>query len=681
MGKMEWLEANGKGGFACGSIDGELWRKWHGILWVARRPPRDRVLALAAVEEFLIADSTAYTLSSHWDGERWVPPYIRAAFEGYPAPTWSWTFPDGSTLRRTIVTPQGTNDLVVLRYELEGEESDDRTHFVLRPLLPDPVTDLFISTPPLREVQQWLSRFRKELDQNDSYPEILAALLEQGELQGLELKSLMELLDEDERHELSKFLKACGEQDLEDKIHPRKRLREVALEFEKDCEDVHTGTFYRGQQISLSLRRGQAIDIAFSTQRIFPSVDVGALVEGELARRRAPGFVRDFGLSASQNAMLSLAADQFFARTDSGSLTILAGYPWFTDWGRDAMIALPGLCLHTGRTAAAREIITHFLDYLHQGLIPNLFPEADEAPRYNTVDATLWLVEMVFRCWTPAEVARDEDLLDSLQDILHHYQLGTLNEIRMESDGLIAAGSPGAQLTWMDVKVNGQVPTPRHGKPVEIQGLWYNALILVAEALALAGEQAESARFRERAEQAADSFARRFVRSDHPYPADVVDRDLPGTADFSFRPNALLPFALRHNILPAECRAPLLRETARHLLTPRGLRTLAQGSPGYQPEYRGNVLVRDFAYHQGTVWLWPLVAYVRGVLDHRREVPELASDLGDVRAALVTHLFSEGCFGQANEIFDATAPHAPRGCFAQAWSTAVALEILRMVPE
>lgn len=461
-----------------------------------------------------------------------------------------------------------------------------------------------------------------------------------------------------------------SERELE--LRDREVLADVSLELEKDCERVWVETLQRRTIIIENNQRNGAMILRI--------------------RAKQPTSAEGFAPQASdlrihprwKNSViiddLRRAADQFIVRGGDGSTTILAGYPWFTDWGRDAMISIPGLCIATGRINEAREIVRHFLAHMNQGIIPNIFPEHGAQPRYNTVDATLWMVDVIFRLWTIEEIAGDSELCERLREIVEWHERGTHNNIRMDSDGLLVGGDAGTQLTWMDVKVNGHVPTPRHGKPVEIQGLWYNALMLIGKLAMRCGNDALAGHCAALGERAAAAFAKRFASKGKLHLADVVDRDGDGASDWSLRPNMIIPFALHHNIIPAAKRADVLRATAEELLTPRGLRTLGPQEPKYHSIYRGDVVARDHAYHQGTVWMWLLGPYVAGVIAEKRNVPELHAQLPAIAEGLIEHFVGEGCYGQCNEIFDADPPHIPRGCFAQAWSTAALIQILQYDP-
>jgi predicted glycogen debranching enzyme len=373
---------------------------------------------------------------------------------------------------------------------------------------------------------------------------------------------------------------------------------------------------------------------------------------------------------------LSLRADQFIVSRptpdDPGGKSIIAGYPWFGDWGRDTMISLPGLTLATGRPDVARSILRTFARFVDRGMLPNRFPDEGETPRvaYNTVDATLWYFEAI-RAYHAATGDDDlvRELFPVLQDIIDWHQRGTRYNIHVDpNDGLLYAGEAGVQLTWMDAKVGDWVVTPRIGKPVEINALWYNALRIMADFSRLVtGESVPSdVSYTTLADRVRSSFAR-FWNEAGGYGYDVIDG--PGGDDASLRPNQLFAVSLHHSPLDADRQRAVVEVCARHLLTSHGLRSLAPNDPAYVGRYGGDQYQRDAAYHQGTVWGWLIGPFVSAHLRVYRD-PALAQSY---LAPLMHHLSDHG-LGSISEIFDGDAPFAPRGCIAQAWSVA---EVLR----
>jgi predicted glycogen debranching enzyme len=395
--------------------------------------------------------------------------------------------------------------------------------------------------------------------------------------------------------------------------------------------------------------------------------------QAELARRRSAADSApvddDFARS------LATAADQFIVSRGEQK-TVIAGYHWFSDWGRDTMIALPGLTLLTDKHEVARSILRNFAEYVDQGMLPNRFPDAGEAPEYNTVDATLWFFEAAraYLAYTDdLEFVRSE-LYPVFADIISWHVRGTRYGIKVDTSGLLSSGEPSVQLTWMDAKVGDWVVTPRRGKQVEIQALWYNALCIMEDLAQSFGEKAGERRYRAMATVANSSFNRLFWNEKSGCLYDVTNG---GQPDPSIRPNQIFAVSLTHCMLSAERARAVVEKVQEHLLTPYGLRSLAASDPQYRGRYCGGPVERDGAYHQGTVWPWlmgPFItAYVKvnGGSDVCRR--QAAAWLEPLR----THL-ADGGLGQIPEIFDGDAPHPPRGCIAQAWSVG---EILRAYAE
>ena len=366
---------------------------------------------------------------------------------------------------------------------------------------------------------------------------------------------------------------------------------------------------------------------------------------------------------------LVLAADAYIANREStGGKTILAGYPLFGDWGRDTMIALPGCCRATSRYEDAKSILRTFLAYEKDGLVPNLFPEGDQTPMYNTVDAALLLIDAV---WQYVQATRDWafawEAWDVMDRIITHYRKGTHHGIGMDEDGLIFAGKGLDQVTWMDVCVNGVLPTPRHGKPVEINAYWYNALMIMDHlAKTLGHDEKDYARL---AELVKESFVQKFYIPEKGYLRDVLS----GTdADAQIRCNQIWALVMPFTMLNHKQALCVLKTVKTHLYTPYGLRTLSPEDPQYHPYYGGVQFDRDMAYHQGTVWVFPMGAYYRAVLIllGKEGVAQVKAGLANLEGML-----RQGCTGQLPEIYDGENPGEGKGCFAQAWSVGEMLRV------
>ena len=372
---------------------------------------------------------------------------------------------------------------------------------------------------------------------------------------------------------------------------------------------------------------------------------------------------------------LALAADAFIAHRDSThGKTILAGYPLFSDWGRDTMIALPGCCLATGRYADAKSILRTFLAYEKDGLVPNLFPEGETQPMYNTVDAALLLIDCV---WQYVQRTSDREFLEEaypcLERIIEAYKRGTHHAIAMDTDGLISAGAGLDQVTWMDVCVDGYLPTPRHGKPVEVNAYWYNALRIMEAFAAELGHK--NSGYGALARKVKRSFVEKFYRKDKGYLKDVLS----GTAaDEQLRCNQIWAVSLPFTMLSPAQERSVVDTVRRYLYTPCGLRTLQQEDSEYHGFYGGPQAERDRAYHQGTVWVFPLGAYYRAYLKTRGNTPE-AADYVRTQLEALEPMLREGCVGQLPEIYDGDFPTESKGCFAQAWSVGELLRVYEAV--
>jgi len=399
-------------------------------------------------------------------------------------------------------------------------------------------------------------------------------------------------------------------------------------------------------------------------------VSFAAVFETAETRRRS-NLIKAAGAGDELRASLVLASDQFIVTRHAGK-TVIAGYPWFSDWGRDTMIALPGLTLATNRPGMAKSILTEFSRHISDGMLPNRFPDAGETPEYNTVDATLWFFEAI-----RAYVEKTDDydfvrkvLYDKLVDIIDWHIRGTRYQIHVDTDGLLCAGEPGVQLTWMDAKIGDWVVTPRTGKAVEIQALWYNALRIVADLAQRFGDAENNSEYSEMADIASNSFNGQFWNETDGCLFDVLNGD---AKDGSIRPNQIFAVSLAHTMLEHGRARKVVDKVEADLLTPVGLRSLSPHDPAYAPIYIGSPLQRDGSYHQGTVWGWLIGPFVDAYL--RTHETGATSRVAQFIDGFRIHL-SDAASGQISEIFDGDAPHKPRGCPAQAWSVA---ELLRII--
>ncbi len=654
----EWLETDGHGGFASGTVGGARTRRYHALLLPATRPPVGRTVLVNGLEVWLETPAGRFPLSTQRypggaDGQDVLAPRgqdFLVDFTADPWPRWTFQFPDGTRVEQEIFIHQSTG-LTALGWRLP------------------------VPAPCKLEVRPLLSGrdYHALHHENSTFAMEPAALEANGGnvlwqpypgVPGVRVWSSGTYRHEPGwyRRFLYTWERARGLDDQEDLAVPGVFV----------CDLSRNGT------AAMLLGSAEASPSGLPAAPPFPvSASAGNLLPAlrtDEERRRS-----------LQRDPLTRAGSAYLVHGGRGQ-TIMAGYPWFTDWGRDTFISLRGLCLAAGRFEEAREILLPWAYTVSEGMIPNRFPDGGEPPEYNTVDAALWFVVAAhdYLALRPRPTdaagwdrhARDEGtLLATCESILAGYAAGTRYGIRLDdADGLLRAGEPGVALTWMDARVDGRAITPRIGKPVEIQALWLNALYLMAP---------NSPRWRMLYEKARVNFENRFWNAERGCLFDVIDAGDSGGNDPSLRPNQLfavggLPLVL---LKGAQARA-VVDAAERELLTPLGLRTLAPGEPGYCPRYEGNPAQRDSAYHQGTVWPWLLGPFVEAWTRVR----------GDGRAAraeartrfvepLLAGLPGSAGIGHLPEIADADAPHAPKGCPFQAWSlgelTRLALGVLR----
>ncbi|HYX67490.1 MAG TPA: amylo-alpha-1,6-glucosidase [Terriglobales bacterium] len=627
--RREWLEANGLGGFASSTIPGLNTRRYHGLLVAATRPPVGRVLLLSKLEETLVVGGERYELSANQYPDAIHPQGYRLlrSFRLDPWPVWVYEA-GGARLLKRVFMVHGENTTVV-QYALLAPVGAPRLE--LRPLVA--FRDFHSTTHENAaldgSVTPVAGGIRLQL-----YPGLPALYL---------------------AHNASTVTSEC----LWYRRFQYERERERGLDFEEDL--------FNPCVLLFDLLPDAAATVIASTSSHQPD-EAESLAAQELARRKRVAAAR--GPADETQRRLAPAADPFLvARGERHS--ILAGYPWFADWGRDSMIALPGLTLVTRRFDLARSILEEFSRLLDQGMLPNCFPDSSEPPQYNTADATLWFFQAV-RAYL--EASRDwafvrDTLYPALLEILAWHRRGTRYGIRVEEEtGLLHAGAPGVQLTWMDARIGDWVVTPRAGKPVEIQALWYNALRVLEELAQRAGDEPSRALAGRLAVQARSSFQRLFWNQRECCLYDVVDT----APDPSLRPNQIFAVSLPYPLLePARARQ-VVDTVERHLLTPYGLRTLAPSDPRYLGRYQGDTRARDAAYHQGSVWPWLMGPFVTAYAKVHAGEPGLRERVESFLQPLVKHMDDAG-LGQVSELFDGDPPHTARGCVAQAWSLAALL--------
>jgi predicted glycogen debranching enzyme len=424
--------------------------------------------------------------------------------------------------------------------------------------------------------------------------------------------------------------------------------------------------------LSFDFGARQTVTLIASTE-ILDVASAGTLRQQEVDRRSR--IVTSVASGGDMVRTLTAAADHYIVGRNEQK-TVIAGYPWFTDWGRDTMIALPGLTLVTGREEIARSILYEFASHVDRGMLPNRFPDAGETPEYNTIDATLWYFEAVRSLLqrTPDYSFVSAHLYSVLVGIIEWHIRGTRYGIKMDADGLVASSDPNVQLTWMDARIGDWVVTPRNGKAVEIQALWYNALRTMTDIAQKVGIPADAQNYSALADLAQHSFNELFWNEKAACLYDVVLGD---QKDGSMRPNQILAVSLTHSMLSKERAIAVVKAVERDLFTPYGLRSLSPSDSRYRGHYKGDSTARDSSYHQGPVWAWLLGPFVDAYLKVNGNGRKVQAQVRTWLQTFCSHLTEAG-LGHVSEIFDGDSPHRPRGCFAQAWSVA---EILRAVVE
>ena len=632
--EKEWLVTNGLGGYASATIIGANTRKYHGLLVASLSPPVRRTLLLAKLEERVAAGGRIYNLATNQtDGGVTEFGFVHLQQVSLnPFPSFVYSFGD-MTLQKQIFMVYGENTTVIIYRFFNG------------------AAPAVLQLTPLINCRDfhWTTRRGQLSFRQEKLPH---GTMVSGVPGAPPL-----------RLSCSAGVYQPGENWFERMFYIR----------EKERGENHLEDHFIPGVFSVSLAAEQETTVTFiaTAEDVF-TLDGPALLE--LEKRRQHQLVERAGYRDDLAGRLVQAADAFIVhRRSTGAKSIIAGYHWFNDWGRDTMIALPGLTLVTGRFTEAREILLTFARYCKDGLLPNAFPDADEEPLYNTVDASLWYFHAVWKYlqYTGDYVFVRDELYPVMKEIIRRYVEGTRFNIKMAADGLLAAGSPGLQLTWMDAKVDGWVVTPRHGKPVEINALWYNALCVLRELAARYGEAFPYDRLPGRVKE---NFLRQFWYEEGQYLYDVVGAE---GKDASLRPNQIIALYLPHTMLDREPAEQVLRRVWLELYATYGLRSLAAGHPDYRGVYAGDRVQRDGAYHQGTVWGWLIGPFITAYRRVHNYSP--ASRLQALRFInpFRDQLRDHGV-GYISEIFDGNEPLLPRGCIAQAWSVA---EVLRAYVE
>ncbi len=635
--RREWLETNGLGGFSASTIIGLNTRRYHGLLVASLRPPVERFVLLSKLEETMWIDDQRFDLSAnrypgvvHPQGFLYLREFRRDAF-----PVFTYEV-KGLQLVKSVFMVQGENTTVV-QYELRNTTPRAaRIQLEVRPLI------------AFRDYHS-TTHENSSLDRTVETADGITSVRPYAGLPALHLgHNAVEVQNTGDWYRNFEY-------DIE---------RERGLDFHEDLFNPCAMRFDL-------LRQSEAAVIASTERR--SAQDARAYRLKEIQRRQA--VARESPVADETVGTLTSAADQFIVSRGEQK-TVIAGYHWFSDWGRDTMISLPGLTLPLGRFGIARSILRTFARHTDQGMLPNRFPDAAEKPEYNTVDATLWFFEAIraYLAYTGDEDFVRKELYQTLNEIILWHTKGTRFGIKVDAAGLLNAGEPGVQLTWMDAKVGDWVVTPRRGKPVEIQALWYNALCIMADLAQRFNDVQGQKRYRTMAALAQWSFNRLFWHAEGEHLYDVVNG---GPPDASLRPNQIFAVSLPYTMLALDRARRVVEVVQKHLLTPYGLRSLAPGDPNYRGRYSGGPAERDSAYHQGTVWPWLMGPFLTAYLKVHDYRPAARQQAEEWLRPLEQFLQGPGV-GQLPEIFDGDAPQNPCGCAAQAWSVA---ELLRAIVE
>ncbi|HXE12700.1 MAG TPA: amylo-alpha-1,6-glucosidase [Bryobacteraceae bacterium] len=648
----EWLVTNGLGGYASGTVTGLNTRGYHGYLIAALAAPRGRMVMLNEVYEHVeLGDGNLVPLNTgkNFDDER--DPHFDIEFRlEMGLPVWIYKAKD-LTIERRVWMPNLQNT-VYLDYRMNSGERKLRLR--LSPALNMRSLEDPVSMPIAAPYSLIVTDDRYEIVTSPDLPAL-----------HLRVKG------------------AGGSFSI-----ARRRLEKISYSTEANRGYPAVGELWSPGSFSADIEPGRNMTLVASTEpwEAINALTVERALDAEYTRRRRLRLAADARAAGSFGQQLVLAADQFVvtpagrvedatrAKAEGDDIkTVIAGYHWFTDWGRDTMISLEGLTLTTGRKLEAGYILRTFAHAIRDGLIPNLFPEGSRSGLYHTADGTLWFFHALDRY---LEATEDRNtlatIMPNLLDVMRHHIEGTRFGIGVDNeDGLLRQGQEGFQLTWMDAKVGDWVVTPRRGKAVEINALWYNALRLLAGWCSELNAHEQCRQFAVLADRAKESFNRRFWYHDGGYLYDVIDGE-EQERDTSFRPNQLFAISLKHPVLEKQYWEPVVSKVKQRLLTPVGLRSLAPGSKDYRAQYGGDLRSRDAAYHQGTVWAWLIGPFIDAWL---KVYPGDHAAANGFLDGFKDHL-GQACIGSISEIFDAQPPYTPRGCVAQAWSVAEVLRCL-----
>lgn len=645
--KREWAVTNGIGGYAGSSMIGAHSRTHQGYLIASLHAPIERYLVFSKINEMVTVGTrtVSFETSQHrasgktvyTEGQKFLTSFIYDGSVHYTYETDNFSFGKHITLKRNA-------NVCAVSYELTAGDSD--CTFTLTPL------------------------FNYREHSESSTPDTL-------KFETFTEDRTFYLVPEKNKDIAIRFQTSEGTFSERETVYDIDMQLQIEVDLETDGLDCHYCPVDLSIAVPANTTKKVSIlcSIGDVNERPAPVSATEAFSILEKNARCHAELFEKAGYRDSFANQLVLASDQFLTyRESTKMMTVLAGLPWFTDWGRDTMIAFTGLTLCTKRFKEAEEILLTFARYIRHGIVPNMFPDDNMPPLYNTVDASLWYFYAVYQYlhYNPAAEAEafvKEQIFPHLKEIISAYEKGTDFSIYMEDDGLIHAGSGLDQITWMDVRVGDWVATPRHGKPVEINALWYNALRIMESLCEKFDEDASA--YRTRAEQVKESFNAKFWDSANQCLFDVVDGDEP---DDHIRPNQVYAVSLPFSLLPEEQEKAVVALVEKELFVGCGLRSLAPDHPDYHGIYCGALAKRDAAYHQGTAWGFLLGGFFSAYMKVNHHSSSAAANAVRMLEPVRKHLTDSGCIGSISEIFDGDAPHNPRGCYAQAWSVG---EVLR----
>lgn len=630
-----YLLTNGLGGFSSLTMTGAVARNDHSVFMACTKAPNHRVNMVHRIKEELGIGETKYVLSTQEfaDGTKEEGYRYLTEFSFEALPVWNYLI-SGVEMEKEIVMAQGSNQ-IALNYHLKNRGQEEAVLCV---------TPFFQFEPKGEDLKEDKIFSRQAQKITDGEYDLFFET--NGKVEGFQEKKETYFYRYDECDGRRENGTASAVYQIKKRVKP-------------------------GEETDLTVIYSLESRIGMDTKKLFDKMKEEQIHHQEK-------LIKTSGLKNKLAQTLVCGADKFLSKREStDGLTILAGFPFFEDWGRDTMIALPGICISTGRFESVKSILRTFAFYEKDGLMPNLFPEGENEPLYNTVDAALLFINCV---WLYYEKTQDikfvEEMYPVMQRIISGYERGTNFNIHMEEDGLISAGAKLDQVTWMDVRVGEILPTPRHGKPVEINAYWYNALCIMQKFSEVLKKNEEQ-KYRELAQKVKESFAREFWMEEKHCLKDVISET---KADTQIRCNQIWAVSMPFTMLDEEKERQIVDTVFEKLYTPYGLRTLDPKDEEFHASYGGEMIKRDLAYHQGTVWTFPMGGYYLAYLKVNKDSRE-AKEIVAKQLEVLESAMREGCIGQLPEIYDGEIPVSSKGCFAQAWSVGEILRVYEKLEE